>query len=77
MNTFTVPVTRAELEASRIRIANDHDVHLVGDYGTAAAHGVSLEFHFDEAAGTLDFTVKSKPFYVSESAIEDAVRGWF
>lgn len=51
---------------------------LDSDSGTAAAaHGVKLAWHYDEAAQTLTVRATAKNFYVSNSEIEKELKKKF
>lgn len=76
MHTFTIPLTRPQLEAARAKLAKS-GTFLVGDTGILNGSGVTLDVSYSDVNGTLTCSVQSKPFYVSNGFVESKVREWF
>lgn len=72
---MNIPLTREQLEAARLRMA-DQGIVLRGDSGDVEGHGVGISFSYDGSAN-LALTITHKPFIYPKSAVESKIRGWF
>lgn len=75
MSTFSISVSREQLEAARARLAAQGIV-LQGDSGEVEGHKVRVAFSYDGTAN-LVLTVEHKPVYYPEARVEAEIREWF
>jgi len=74
MQSFTITVTRQQLEAARATL-NAQGTHIAGDDAQVSHDGVTLGIAYVEP--TLTITTIKKPFFVSQGEIQSEVTGWF
>jgi hypothetical protein len=68
-------VSEAVFCALRAQLVATHQAGITGTTaGTITGHGVTANYSFDSAAGTLSVDVIHHPFYIPESAIEAQLR---
>jgi hypothetical protein len=76
MSTFSItPLTRAQFEAARTRLA-DQGIPVLGDEGKIEARKVGLEFIYN-GTDTLTITMEHKPWIIPASTVEAKIREWF
>jgi hypothetical protein len=71
---LTLILTRAQLEAARIKLAVQ-GVGLIGDSGTVSHDGVIVDYTYQEP--TLSVTIAKKPLVLSLGFVEGRIRQWF
>ena len=70
-----IPMTRPEFTAAAARVKQQAGVAIASDTGQIEHGGVTVAYGFD--GSELSLNVLHKPFFLSESAIENGIRGWF
>lgn len=73
--TYLFPIVDPVATAARVKAAGGPTIDSTQPTGDAVAHGVHLGWVISE--GIITISVVSKPWYVSESQITDALEGFF
>lgn len=67
-------LTPEQFEAKRAILANN-GINVTDNTGTIDTHGCVIDYSYDGA--TLTLTVRSKPWLITEAAIESKLTGFF
>jgi hypothetical protein len=68
-------VSETAFDALRARLLSTHQAEVTGTtQGTITGHGVTANYHYDNAGQTLSVDVIHHPFYIPVSTIESQLR---
>ena len=70
-----IAMTRPQFEAKKVEVEQGLGLTSMGDEGQGEHSGVKIGYKFDGSA--LDLTVLHKPFFLSESEVEDKITAYF
>ncbi len=71
---IAIKMTPEEFQAKAAQLKEQAGIDLQGDKGTAAGHGVTVNYAYDGTTLSLDVT--HKPFFVSVGYCEDQINKW-